>query len=261
MTGRLQVVTRPETDAILFDLDDTLVPDEAAFEEAALATAGSLDVPDRLGDAVRRHAREAWRAGPHWGWFRLIGTSSWEGLWAPAGGTGPRIEAIREWLSAVYRPGAWAAALADIGADPGLALQAAAEFAERREACCRAYPDAVPALERVRAAGLRTAVVTNGMSDLQWLKLDRAGLAPHFDVFVASSAVGIGKPDPRIFEVAIKRLGSAADAAWMVGDNPARDVAGARAAGIRSVWLDRRGTAPAEVTANATIGSLSDLRW
>jgi putative hydrolase of the HAD superfamily len=113
----------------------------------------------------------------------------------------------------------------------------------------------------VRAAGLRTAVVTNGMSDLQWLKLDRAGLAPHFDAFVASSAVGIGKPDPRIFEVAMERLGSSAAAAWMVGDNPGRDVAGAQAAGIRSVWLDRGGGAAAEVAADATIGSLADLRW
>jgi HAD superfamily hydrolase (TIGR01549 family) len=249
------------TEAILFDLDDTLVPDEAAFQEAALATARSLGVADGLGDAVRRHAREAWRAGPHWGWFRLIGTSSWEGLWAPAGGTGPRIDAIREWLTAVYRPAAWQAALTEIGAEPGLAPRAAAEFTEGREACCRAYPDVVPALERVRAAGLRTAVITNGMSDLQWLKLDRAGLAPHFDVFVASSAVGIGKPDPRIFEVAIDRLGSSASVAWMVGDNPARDVAGAQAAGIRSVWLDRRGDAPAEVAANVTIGSLADLEW
>jgi putative hydrolase of the HAD superfamily len=249
------------TDAILFDLDDTLVPDEAAFVEAALATAGSLGVADGLGAAVRRHAREAWRAGPHWGWFRLIGTSSWEGLWAPAGGSGPRIEAIREWLSAVYRPAAWRAALTEMGADPALALQAAAEFAEHRASCCRAYPDVVPAMERVRAAGLRTAVVTNGMSDLQWLKLERAGLAPHFDVFVASSAVGIGKPDPRIFEVAIDRLGSTAAAAWMVGDNPRRDVAGAQAAGIRSVWLDRRGDAPAEVAADVAISSLAELRW
>jgi putative hydrolase of the HAD superfamily len=249
------------TDAILFDLDDTLVPDEAAFEEAALATAGSLGVSDGLGAAVRRHARDAWRTGPHWGWFRLIGTSSWEGLWAPAGGSGARIEAIREWLSADYRPAAWRAALAEVGADPALAPKAAAEFSERRRACCRAYPDVVPTMQRVRAAGLRTALVTNGMSDLQWLKLERAGLAPQFDVFVASSAVGIGKPDPRIFEVAIGRLGSTTGAAWMVGDNPRRDVAGAKAAGIRSVWLDRSGGAQADVAADVTIGSLADLRW
>ena len=249
------------TEAILFDLDDTLVPDEAAFQEAARATARAIGVSDALGDAVRRHAREAWRAGPHWGWFELIGTSSWEGLWAPAGGTGPRIEAIREWLTAVYRPAAWQAALTEVDADPAMADRAALDFTEMRADCCVAYPDAVPALERVRAAGLRTAVVTNGMSDLQWLKLERAGLAPHFDVFVASAAVGIGKPDPRIFEVAIDRLGSSAASAWLVGDNPARDVAGARAAGIRSVWLDRRRDAPAAVAADVTIGSLADLEW
>ena len=99
------------TRAILFDLDDTLTPDGDAFAQAALATAHGLDAPDELVEAVRRHARASWRAGPHWPWFRLIGVSSWEGLWAPADGWGARIEAVREWLQTVYRPAAWRAAL------------------------------------------------------------------------------------------------------------------------------------------------------
>jgi phosphoserine phosphatase len=247
--------------AILFDLDETLVPDAAAFAAAALATAASIGAPPVLAGAVRRHAHDAWRAGPHWPWFRLIGVSSWEGLWSPAGGSGPRIEAIRDWACSAYRPAAWAAALAEVGADPALAARAAAEFIERRTAGCAPLPDAVAALERVRAAGLRTAVVTNGMTDLQWLKLERAGLASYFDAFVASAAVGIGKPDARIFTVALERIGCAAGAAWMVGDSLRRDVAGAQAAGVRAVWLDRRGRPADGVAPDARITTLADLAW
>jgi phosphoserine phosphatase len=249
------------TAAVLFDLDDTLTPDGASFREAALTTARGLGAPDELAEAVLRHARAAWRAGPHWGWFELIGCSSWEGLWAPAGGSGPRIEAVREWLTHAYRPGAWRAGLQQVGADPGLAGRAAAEFPEHRTGCCTAYPDAAPALRRVRAAGLRVAVVTNGMSDLQWLKLERAGLAAHADAFVASSAAGIGKPDARIFELALERVGCTAGEALMVGDSPHRDIAGAQAAGLRAVWIDRDGRDPGEVRPDARIESLAELEW
>jgi putative hydrolase of the HAD superfamily len=249
------------TTAVLFDLDDTLTPDGASFREAAVATARALDAPAELAEAVRRHARAAWRSGPHWDWFRMIGCSSWEGLWAPAGGSGPRIEAIREWLGAAYRPGAWRAALQEVGADPGLAQRAASEFLEQRAGCCTAYPDAVPALERVRAGGLSVAVVTNGMSDLQWLKLERAGLAGYADAFVASSAAGIGKPDPRIFELALERIGCPAGQALMVGDSLERDIAGAQAAGLRAVWVDRRGRDAGDVNPDARIESLAELQW
>lgn len=249
------------TKAILFDLDDTLTPDGDAFAAAALATAQGLGTPAELVESIRRHARAAWREGPHWPWFRLIGISSWEGLWAPAGGSGARVEAVREWLQTAYRPAAWRAALREVGADPGLAARAASEFPEHRAGCCSAYPDAVPALERVRASGLPVAVVTNGMADLQWLKLERAGLEPYVDVFVASSAAGIGKPDLRIFELALQRVGRAAGEALMVGDSLERDVAGAQEAGLRAVWIDRRGGDPGDVRPHARIESLAQLRW
>jgi putative hydrolase of the HAD superfamily len=99
------------------------------------------------------------------------------------------------------------------------------------------------------------------MADLQWLKLERAGLAPYFDAFVASAAVGIGKPDARIFTVALERLGCTPQATWMVGDSLHRDVAGARAAGVRAVWLDRRGEDADGVEADCRIRSLAELAW
>ena len=57
-----------------------------------------------------------------------------------------------------------------------------------------------------------------------------------------SGEVGVGTPDPAIFEMALDWLGVPASDAVMVGDSAKRDVAGALAAGIRSVWVNRNGT-------------------
>jgi HAD superfamily hydrolase (TIGR01509 family) len=118
----------------------------------------------------------------------------------------------------------------------------------------------LPALDALRARGHRMAVVTNGMSDLQWLKLSLAGLEPYFDAFVASSAVGIGKPDPRVFEVALVRVGAQAADAVMIGDNPIRDIAGACRTGIRTVWVDRDGGDDCGVEPDLRITSLAELQ-
>jgi len=64
-----------------------------------------------------------------------------------------------------------------------------------------------------------------------------AGLADLFDVMVDSTRVGVTKPDARIFRHAMDALGVAADAATFIGDSPSRDMAGARAVGMRHVWL------------------------
>ena len=63
-------------------------------------------------------------------------------------------------------------------------------------------------------------------------------------MLVVSEEVGISKPDPRIFVVALERAGVEAPEAVMVGDSWANDVEGARAAGIRPVWFNRDGQTP-----------------
>ena len=71
--------------------------------------------------------------------------------------------------------------------------------------------------------------------------LARVGLADDLDGVVTSAAVGARKPDPRMFEAALEVAGCAADEALHVGDTPTEDVAGARAAGIRALLIDRDG--------------------
>jgi putative hydrolase of the HAD superfamily len=99
------------------------------------------------------------------------------------------------------------------------------------------------ALARLRDAGLRLAVVSNSEGTVEAV-LHEVGLGRFLDTVVDSWAVGVSKPDPAIFRIALDRLALPAAAALMVGDTPATDVDGARAAGIRAVLVDRFGLYP-----------------
>ena len=95
-------------------------------------------------------------------------------------------------------------------------------------------------LERFRGAGLRLAVVSNSNGTLR-PALDRLGLGAAFDVVLDSAVEGVEKPDPRLFQLALQRLGAEARTAVHVGDIYHVDVVGARAAGVRPVLLDEAG--------------------
>ena len=72
--------------------------------------------------------------------------------------------------------------------------------------------------------------------------LERVGLGPCVDAVVSSAEVGAAKPAPAVFEAALERAAVGAAEALHVGDSLAEDVAGARAAGVAAVLLDREGT-------------------
>ena len=228
---------------VLFDLDDTLAPDEEAAAAAFLATARvaatrhPVDAARLAGDA-RTRARELWRAAPTSSYCTRVGISSWEGLWCGFAGDAPPVRALRRWAP-TYRRQAWRRALADQGVcDHGLAEELAERFVGERRVRQRPFDD-VPAALAGLAGSYRLAVVTNGASCLQREKLDYAGLADRFDVIVVSADVGVGKPDPAVFRHALQRLGAANGRAVMVGDSLARDVDGAEAAGLAAIWVNR----------------------
>jgi putative hydrolase of the HAD superfamily len=104
----------------------------------------------------------------------------------------------------------------------------------------RAFDDAFPALTTLRGRGLRLICVSNWDHALPEV-LERCGLAAGLDGVVTSAAAGARKPDPAIFAIALKLAGSDAAAALHVGDSAVEDVAGARAAGIRALLIDRDG--------------------
>lgn len=101
------------------------------------------------------------------------------------------------------------------------------------------FPEVRGVLDVLTDGGMRCAVISNWVWGLPELLHD-LDLAHHFEHVVASSRVGYEKPHPGIFRHALELTGVAGDEAVHVGDNPATDVAGARAAGIHPVLVRRR---------------------
>ena len=96
------------------------------------------------------------------------------------------------------------------------------------------YEDARPTLERLRGK-FRLFAVSNGNADL-----DSIGLASMFEGSLAAREAGMLKPDPRIFHMLLEAACVPPALAVHVGDDPQADVEGARRAGVRPVWLNRR---------------------
>jgi putative hydrolase of the HAD superfamily len=120
----------------------------------------------------------------------------------------------------------------------------------------RAFPDAEPALRRLREAGLTVGLISNFEAWLEQL-LEHTGLAEYFDIRAISGVEGVEKPDLRIFRVALERAGVAADEAAYVGDSPEFDVEPAESLGMVGVLIDRRGRFPDHV--GTRIESLDEL--
>jgi putative hydrolase of the HAD superfamily len=96
------------------------------------------------------------------------------------------------------------------------------------------------ALDRIRARGVRVAIVSNSEGMLEPL-FRRLGIRGHFDVVVDSGIVGVEKPDPRIFEMAMLQCNTSAAHTLHLGDMYATDTLGAHAAGIRTALIDPYG--------------------
>ncbi len=250
---------------ILFDLDDTLVVEEASAAAAFLAACelarerNGID-PAALHDSVRRCARQIWKAAPTHPYCSRIGISSWEGLWARFLGEDPNLEALREWAPD-YRREAWSAALAEHGVnDAALAEGLAETFPKERRKRHVVFPDTVPVLQDLRGS-FRMGLITNGASDLQREKIQGSGLAQYFDTITISGELGVGKPHSRIFTSALNALSAQPATTIMVGNSLRSDIAAAQAVGLRAIWVNRSG-APCrdDVTPDAEIANLSELR-
>lgn len=120
------------------------------------------------------------------------------------------------------------------------------------------FPDAATSLGSLRALGIRTAVVSNWDCSLGGL-LGGLGLGGLLDGVVTSAEAGFRKPDPRIFDSALEVVGCGPERAIFVGDSVDIDVAGGRAAGIRSVLIDRTSSSPQEPADVERIFTLDDV--
>ncbi|MGW0506337.1 HAD family hydrolase [Micromonospora sp. NPDC003241] len=128
-------------------------------------------------------------------------------------------------------------------------------FFARRFALTRPFPDVRPALTALRARW-RIGFATNGNS-----RAERCGLAGEFAFEVYAHENGVPKkPAPEFYAAVCAAAGVPSSQVVHVGDNPAFDVVGAQRAGLRAVWLNRRGDSlPAGVLPDATVSSLAGL--
>ena len=102
------------------------------------------------------------------------------------------------------------------------------------------YDDVVPALDRLRARGVVIGIISNWDTRLAGV-LSGLGVGGYFADVISSAAVGLRKPDPRIFELACARIGTDPECAAHVGDHHYADFYGARSAGMKAVLIDRSG--------------------
>lgn len=102
------------------------------------------------------------------------------------------------------------------------------------------YPDAAPTLRRLGDDGYKLALVSNAPPDTLET-VDALGLTELIPVIVVSGLVGVSKPNPEIFRIALRRSGVEPGEAVHVGDLYEADVRGARNAGVDGILLDRDG--------------------
>ncbi|MBD2388176.1 HAD-IA family hydrolase [Cylindrospermum sp. FACHB-282] len=100
------------------------------------------------------------------------------------------------------------------------------------------YPDVLLALVNWRRLGVELGVLSNFDSRL-YSVLQSLGLRDYFDSITISTQVRAAKPDPQIFAVALQKHNCSPDEAWHIGDSITEDYHGARAAGLRGIWINR----------------------
>lgn len=217
---------------VLLDLDGTLVDHDGAAAQALRAWLGTLGVA-----ATDEHERH-WLAvqEPHFAAWREGRISFAE----------QRRRRLRDFLPT--------AGLPVDGTDLDRTFEG---YLHHYARAWRAFDDAPAALAAIGRAGLRVAVLTNGTARQQRDKLARTGLLGRTGPLFTAEELGVAKPAADAFHLACRRWGLPPSVVLHVGDRHDLDVVAARAAGLRAVHLDRRGTGPADEPHR--IGSLADL--
>ncbi len=111
------------------------------------------------------------------------------------------------------------------------------------ELWARVTPETAPTLSALKAKGYSLGVISNSIGTIED-QLRRSGLRDYFSTVLDSALVGVEKPHPRIFELALERAHCKASESVFIGDNYAIDVGGAELAGWRGILLDRVGAYP-----------------
>jgi putative hydrolase of the HAD superfamily len=133
-----------------------------------------------------------------------------------------------------------AAAMGRLGVAPAAAAAAASRVRAHYidPASWQVFPDSMPALAALSDLGWRHVLLSNHVPELPEI-VAGLGLGRHLSVIVNSATTGYEKPHPQAYRLALEAAGSPASA-WMIGDNPVADVAGAVSAGLRAILVRTR---------------------
>jgi 2-haloacid dehalogenase len=123
-----------------------------------------------------------------------------------------------------------------------------------------AFPEVPQVLRQLKAAGLKTAILSNGSPRMLQAAVDAAGLAESLDAVLSVEEVGVYKPHPKVYQLAVDRLGIDAAAISFQSSN-AWDAYAASAFGMRVVWCNRYGQRPERLPGrpDAEVASLAAL--
>ena len=252
-------------EALLFDLDDTLVVEVASANAAFLETCELAHErygvsPDALRASVRETCRELWYRSPARQFCVDVGIGSWEGLWVGFAGDGRDLQILRDWAE-TYRLKSWSAALKRHRVDdPKLAAELAAAYIVNRRKRHVTFDDVHDVLAAL-GERYRLGLITNGLADQQREKIESTDIGSYFDAIMISGEIGLGKPHPCIFETILSRLEVPSQAATMIGNSLQSDIKGAQGAGIRAIWLNRDGVSRDDsVLPDREIRSLTELQ-
>lgn len=194
-------------DAVLFDLDDTLLDRDAAIrlfaERLAARYADDLDQEsaDRLLLSFPEWDQRGFR--PRDAVYRdLVDRLSWRH-------SPPALEDFQHFWVSVF---------------PECAVPMAGLDEVLTALHCNGFP---------------IGIVTNSTPRLQYPKIDRLEIRPLLSAVLISAEIGIEKPDPRIFQIACQHLDRRPDRTLFVGDHPTLDIRGAKEAGLSAAWMTR----------------------
>jgi putative hydrolase of the HAD superfamily len=206
-------------EAILLDLDDTILDNAAGLDAAWARVARELSA--RLGDVAPDAVRREIEAASDWFW-----TDDERHRSGRLDMRGSRRAVLGRALEELGRP------------DAALAAETEELYSRLRDGALAPFDGALAALARLRERVPALGLVTNGASEAQRAKIERFDLARFFDVIVVEGEAGFGKPDRRVFERALGAVDANPERALMAGDNFECDVLGALGAGLHAVWID-----------------------
>lgn len=115
-------------------------------------------------------------------------------------------------------------------------------------------------LEKLRTSGLKLGIISNFYGNVQAL-CDEFAMTPHLEFIFDSAVIGMKKPDPKLFQLALEKLNVPANETAFIGDSFERDILPAKALGMKTFWLvgDRRLTPPDPSKVDHILRSLEDL--